>query len=161
MTVHCFVDADHAGEKVTRRSQTGILIFRNRAPIIAYSKRHNSVECLTYGSKLCAMRQANELIKSLRNQLRMFGIPVNSPADIFDNNESVFQQYFYSHFNTVEEATQYLIPFLQIICCCWHCAYCERGDSHQLSRCIHQNPGQDQEVSFCENKKWWEVVFLF
>jgi hypothetical protein len=55
MTVHCFVDADHAGDKVTRRSQTGILIFCNRAPIIAYSKRQNSVECSTYGSELCAM----------------------------------------------------------------------------------------------------------
>jgi hypothetical protein len=34
-----FVDSDHAGDKVTRRSQTGILIFCNQAPVIAYSKR--------------------------------------------------------------------------------------------------------------------------
>ena len=34
VTTHCFVDADHAGNRVTRRSQTGILIFVNRAPII-------------------------------------------------------------------------------------------------------------------------------
>ena len=31
---HCFVDADLAGNSVHRRSQTGILIFINRAPII-------------------------------------------------------------------------------------------------------------------------------
>ncbi len=84
MTVHCFVDANHAGDKVT-------LIFCNRAPIIAYSKRQNRVECLTYGSELCAMRQAIELIKSLRYKLRMFGIPVNNPADLFDDNELVFK----------------------------------------------------------------------
>jgi hypothetical protein len=32
--LNCFVDADHAGNKVTRRSQTGALIFMNRAPIL-------------------------------------------------------------------------------------------------------------------------------
>ncbi len=37
MSTHCFVDSDHAGDKVTRRSQTGILIFCNSAPVIAYS----------------------------------------------------------------------------------------------------------------------------
>jgi hypothetical protein len=29
MRVHCFVDSDHASDKVTRKSQTGILIFIN------------------------------------------------------------------------------------------------------------------------------------
>ena len=37
--VNCFVDSDHAGDKVTRRSQTGILLYLNSAPIIWYSKR--------------------------------------------------------------------------------------------------------------------------
>jgi hypothetical protein len=91
MTTHCFVDSDHAGDKVTRRSQTGILIFCNKAPIIAYSKRQNSVECSTYGSELVAMRQAIELVKSLRYKLRMFGIPTEGPTDIFCDNESVYK----------------------------------------------------------------------
>ena len=34
VTTHCFVDANYAADKVTRRSQTGILIFINRAPIM-------------------------------------------------------------------------------------------------------------------------------
>ena len=91
MTMHCFVDSDHAGDKATRRSQTGILIFCNRAPIVAYSKQQNSVECSTYGSELVAMRQAIDLVKSLRYKLRKFGIPVNRPMDVFGNNESVFK----------------------------------------------------------------------
>jgi hypothetical protein len=37
------------------------------------------------------MRQAIELIKSLRYKLRMFGIPVDGPADVFCDNESVFK----------------------------------------------------------------------
>ena len=38
MPTHCFVDANHAEEKTTRKSMTEILIFFNRAPIIRHSK---------------------------------------------------------------------------------------------------------------------------
>jgi hypothetical protein len=34
----CYVDADHAGCRSTRRSHTGILIYVNCAPIVWYSK---------------------------------------------------------------------------------------------------------------------------
>jgi hypothetical protein len=36
--ISCFVDADHAANRQTRKSQTGILIFVNKAPISWYSK---------------------------------------------------------------------------------------------------------------------------
>ena len=42
MTV--FVDSDHAGDLLTRRSRTGVLIYLNRAPISWYSKKQTSVE---------------------------------------------------------------------------------------------------------------------
>jgi hypothetical protein len=42
--ISCFVDADHAGNQVTRRSHSGIMIFCNRAPIMWYSKWQNTVE---------------------------------------------------------------------------------------------------------------------
>jgi hypothetical protein len=38
----CFVDADHAGCKLTRRSHTGVVIFVNRAPILWFSKRQDA-----------------------------------------------------------------------------------------------------------------------
>jgi hypothetical protein len=44
VSTHCFVDADHAGNHITRHLQTGILIFINRAPIIWYSKRQNTAD---------------------------------------------------------------------------------------------------------------------
>ena len=72
MSMHCFVDANLAGNQVTRRSQTGILIFCNRAPIIWHSKRQNTVETSTFGSEFTAMKNAIELIESLRYKLRMF-----------------------------------------------------------------------------------------
>ena len=89
--IHCFVDANHAGEKVTRRSQTGILIFCNKAPIMFMSKRQNSVETSTFGSEFTAMKQAIELIKALRCKLRMFGIPINGPGNIYCDNEAVYK----------------------------------------------------------------------
>ena len=50
-STHCFVDADHAGNRVTRRSQSGILLFVNRAPILWFSKRQNTVETSTLKKK--------------------------------------------------------------------------------------------------------------
>lgn len=35
----CFVDSDHAGDLLTRRSRTGVLVFLNKAPIYWYSKK--------------------------------------------------------------------------------------------------------------------------
>jgi hypothetical protein len=37
------------------------------------------------------MRQAIELVKSLRYKLRMFGIPIEGATDIFCDNESVYK----------------------------------------------------------------------
>jgi hypothetical protein len=62
VVISCFVDADHAGNLVTRRSHTGILIFCNRAPILWYSKRQNTVETSTFGSEFIAAKIAVELI---------------------------------------------------------------------------------------------------
>ena len=49
MSPHCFVDANHAGDTETRRSQIGILLFCNSAPIIWFIKWQNSVESSTFG----------------------------------------------------------------------------------------------------------------
>ena len=38
MQMSCFVDADHAGNKVTRRSHTCVFILLNNTPVIAFSK---------------------------------------------------------------------------------------------------------------------------
>jgi hypothetical protein len=36
--IYCFVDADHAGDKLTRRSHTGIIIKINNAVILAFPR---------------------------------------------------------------------------------------------------------------------------
>ena len=40
---------------------------------------------------MVAMRQAIDLVKPLRYKLRMFGIPIEGPSDVFCNNKSVFK----------------------------------------------------------------------
>jgi len=90
-TTSCFEDADHAGCRVTRRSQTGIIIFLNHAPITWYSKRQNTVESSTFGSEFVALKTAVELIEAFRYKLRMMGIPVDGSTSVFCDNESVFK----------------------------------------------------------------------
>ena len=91
VSTHCFVDSDHAGNTVTRRSQTGLLLFVNHAPIVWYSKRQNTVETSTFGSEFIAMKTAVEQIEALRYKLCMFGVPLEGPTNFFCDNESVFK----------------------------------------------------------------------
>ena len=87
--ISAFVDANHAGNAVTRRSHTGLIIFVQNAPIICYSKRQNTVESSSFGSEFIALRVAKEMIVALRYKLRMFGVPVFGPTNVFCDNNGV------------------------------------------------------------------------
>ena len=83
------VDADHAGDTVTRRSRTGFLIYLNNALVYWFSKKQTSVESSSFGSEFVAMKQCCEYLKGLRYKLRMMGIPCEGPAYIEGDNQSV------------------------------------------------------------------------
>jgi hypothetical protein len=85
----CYVDSDHAGDKITRRSRTGVLIFIQRAPIIFYTKKQGSIETSSFGSELSAMKTAVEMIEGLRYKLRMMGVPLDGSAFVKADNMSV------------------------------------------------------------------------
>lgn len=85
----CFVDADHAGCKETRRSHTGIIILVNKAPVVWFSKQQATVETSTFGSEIVAMQIAIELIEGLRYKLRMMGVPIEGSCNVLCDNESV------------------------------------------------------------------------
>ena len=89
VVVTTFVDSDHAGNLVTRRSHTGIITFINKAPINWYSKRQNTVESSTFGSEFVAMRTATEMNRALRYKLRMMGVPIEGPTNFLGDNNSV------------------------------------------------------------------------
>jgi len=87
--VNAFVDANHAGNKITRRSHTGILIYLNCAPILWYSKAQTTVETSTFGSEFVALRISVEMLEALRYKLRMLGVPLEGPSNVFCDNKSV------------------------------------------------------------------------
>ena len=64
-----YCDASHAGCKLTRRSQTGIIILLQGAPIVWYSKKQQTVEASTFGAEFVALRVACEMNDALRYKL--------------------------------------------------------------------------------------------
>ena len=58
VVMRCFVDADHSGEKLTRRYRSGFTIFLQMGPIYYCLKRQNTVETSTFGSDCIAMKLA-------------------------------------------------------------------------------------------------------
>ena len=89
MHVRVWVDANHAGNLANRRSYSGILLYVNNALIMNYSKRQNTVESLSFGSELVALRIATDMIEAMRYKLRCFGIPIMGPVTVLCDNKSV------------------------------------------------------------------------
>lgn len=87
--VNVYCDADHAGDKITRRSHTGVLIFANMSPISWLSKKQSTVETSAFRSEYVALRIAIEKIISLRYKLRMMGVELDGSSNVFMDNESV------------------------------------------------------------------------
>lgn len=88
-TMRAKVDADHAGDSITRRSRTGFIVYLNSAPIYWLSKKQISVESSSFGSEFIAMKQCCEYIQGLRYKLRMMGIPIAGCTYIYGDNQSV------------------------------------------------------------------------
>ena len=88
-TLTCYVDADHARDKVTCRSVTGIVMLLNNTPITWVSKRQRTVETSTYGSELVAARIATDLIIEMRYKLRMLGVVLEDTSVMVGDNMAV------------------------------------------------------------------------
>jgi hypothetical protein len=91
MDITVFVDSDHAHDKVSRRSISGILIFVGRTPVFYSSKRQGAIETSTYSAEFCAMRTAVEELISVRYMLRCLGITVERPSLVCGDNMGVIQ----------------------------------------------------------------------
>ena len=89
VVITVYVDASHAANLVTRQSRTGVLVFVNRAPIIWYSKKQNSIETSSFGSEFMACKTAVEILEGLRYKLRMMGVPIDGYAHLKIDNMSV------------------------------------------------------------------------
>jgi len=76
------VDSDHAGDKMTRRSRTGFLIFCNLSPIIWISKKQATIVTSVFGADFVAMKHGIKMLRGLRYKVRMMGIPLTGPSYI-------------------------------------------------------------------------------
>ena len=89
LVVRLFVDSDHAGDRMNRRSRTGFIIYLNMAPIIWYSKRQGTVESAVFGAEFVAMKVGIETVRGLRYKCRMMGILIDEPTYVYGDNMSV------------------------------------------------------------------------
>mmetsp|Transcript_3991 Transcript_3991/g.4642 ORF Transcript_3991/g.4642 Transcript_3991/m.4642 type:complete len:295 (-) Transcript_3991:2-886(-) len=87
--MRAYVDSDHAGDTVTRRSRTGFIIMLNNAPIYWSSKKQLGVETSTFGAEFINIKQCADYVRGLRYKLRMMGIPVEGFTFIYGDNQSV------------------------------------------------------------------------
>ena len=55
--IRVFVDADHAGDSITRRSRTAFIIYLNCVPVYWLSKKQVIVETSLFESEFIAMKQ--------------------------------------------------------------------------------------------------------
>jgi hypothetical protein len=76
-------------DHVTGRSAMGTLHCVNQTPVEWFSMRLNTVETATYGSEFVVAWTATEQIIDLHYAICMLGVPLDGPAWMFGNNESV------------------------------------------------------------------------
>jgi hypothetical protein len=85
--VRMMCDSDHAGDKRTRCSRTGFLIFCNMALIDWVSKKQATIETSVFGAEFITMKHGIEKLQGLCYKLRMMGIPLTGPSYIFADNK--------------------------------------------------------------------------
>jgi hypothetical protein len=93
MEITVFVDSDHAHDKLTRKSISGIVIFVGRMSVFYSSKRQGEISTSTYyDAELCTMCTAvqQELI-TVRYMLRCLGVKVLHASLICGDNVGVIQ----------------------------------------------------------------------
>jgi hypothetical protein len=89
VSMSCFVDADHAGCRETRRSHSGWDHNLCQPCTNVLVLRQNTVEASTYGSELLAMRIAIQMSEGLRYKRRMMGVPIPDECAVFCDNSAV------------------------------------------------------------------------
>jgi len=89
VTVTAFFDADLCHDLISGKSVTGILHQLNKTPVEWHSKLQSTVETATFSSEHVAARTCTEQVNDLCLPLQCLGAPVNGPAMVLGDNESV------------------------------------------------------------------------
>ena len=86
-----FVYSDHAGDKRTRRSRSGFLIYLNMSLVNWHSKKQSTVETSVFGAEFLAMKNGVDTLRGLRYKLSMMGVALSGPMYIYGDNMSVIK----------------------------------------------------------------------
>jgi hypothetical protein len=89
MDINIFVDANHAHDKVTGRSVTGLFCFVGSTPVLWKSQRQASVQTSTFGAEFTALKKAVEQAITIRYYLRSMGVKITKSTPVFVDNMSV------------------------------------------------------------------------
>jgi len=89
LAINVFADADHAHDKITGRSITGILAMVGSTPTIWKSKRQTAVQTSTFGAEFTALKTAVEEAITLRYHLCSMGVKVSKETVIYVDNMGV------------------------------------------------------------------------
>ncbi len=89
VTLRMFIDSYHTGDKLSRCSRTGFVIFLNYGMIHWLSKKQSTVETSVFGAQFCAMKHSIENLRGIRYKLCMMGMPVKESSYVYGDNMSV------------------------------------------------------------------------
>ena len=147
--IRCFVDANHAGESLTRRSQTGFIVMLNNATIYWHSKKQTSVETSTFGSEMMTMNQASYYIRRFCYKLRMFGIPFEEPPYMYSDNQSVISGSTRPESTLNNKAQSIAFHFIWEGCASdeWCTTYISTSDNIS-----------DIMIKPLSGEKWWQLI---
>ena len=84
-----YVDSYHDGNNITRRLQTGFLVYCNSDLVYWISKEQNYIDTSSFGREYSTMKVAMEYIQGFRFKMRMMGIWCMEPAYVYGDNQAV------------------------------------------------------------------------
>ena len=74
--IKIFVYSYHAGDKLTRQSRTGYIIFLNNDPIDWLSKGKKTIETSVFGAEFVTIKIRIETLQGLQYKLRIMTVPI-------------------------------------------------------------------------------------
>ena len=87
--ITAFEDSALVACHVTGRASTGIIVLVNQTPVDWYAKLQKPVETATYGTEFMSARTCTDKIVDVKLTLQSIGVPVESPAWMIGDNQSV------------------------------------------------------------------------
>jgi len=84
-----YIDSNHAEDKQTRQSRTGLMIYINTVLIQWLSKKQPMIETSVLEADFMTMKHGIETFRGLRCKLYMINISISRPSLIYADNMSV------------------------------------------------------------------------